>query len=640
MKKVSLVVRDRHADEALKQLREVGTMHIEMSGASSEKLEVIGERIARTESAIGIIKPFKAKEKKGAPPVNTGRRASDRVGSEEDEPYSAAAVNSPVRPDLVEFILGLAQERENLEAQCAVLAKEQGRIAAWGEFDPADIEILASGGVPVYLYELSPEAFAGIPEETRYIRLSGGTSVRIMVLDDKIPGLQPLLMPEKKLSVIEAELKDRQDRLAALNERIKGFGDRRAALDRIMGGAKSDFDFEKVRSGLEKVEGVPPSMGISCLSGFVPAGQLAQLKTAAAQNGWAIAADDPGPEDMPPTQLKNNAFTRLLTPLTGFLELLPGYHEKDVSAWFLLFVTVFFAMILGDAAYGFIFFLIAVLGMIKTAKNGVPVALKMLLLFSVTNIVWGAVTCTWFAVDYELLPQFLVDLSVPIFSMAQGTPETVVNQNLQVFCFSLALLHLSIARLGGFLDKLRKKDPRCIADLGSVGMLAGMYNLILMLVVSGDRFPMQQVSLYLLIGGFGLSFLFSYYRKNPLQAIVGSLQNIFPVILSVTGIFSDIMSYIRLWAVALAGTALAGAFNMMAGPLLGNFLIFFGILILIAGHGLNIALSTLSVLVHGVRLNILEFSGHAAITWSGIPYKPFALSANGVPGANAQGAKK
>jgi V/A-type H+-transporting ATPase subunit I len=58
--------------------------------------------------------------------------------------------------------------------------------------------------------------------------------------------------------------------------------------------------------------------------------------------------------------------------------------------------------------------------------------------------------------------------------------------------------------------------------------------------------------------------------------------------------------------------------------MLGSFLIFAGMLILAAGHGLNLALNTLSVLVHGVRLNILEFSGHAKLTWSGIPYRPFA----------------
>jgi len=85
------------------------------------------------------------------------------------------------------------------------------------------------------------------------------------------------------------------------------------------------------------------------------------------------------------------------------------------------------------------------------------------------------------------------------------------------------------------------------------------------------------------------------------------------------------MSYIRLWAVGLAGAAIAGTINQMAGPMLGHFLFFiFGIILLVFGHGLNLVLNTLSVLVHGVRLNTLEFSGHAGLTWAGFAYKPFA----------------
>jgi V/A-type H+-transporting ATPase subunit I len=63
----------------------------------------------------------------------------------------------------------------------------------------------------------------------------------------------------------------------------------------------------------------------------------------------------------------------------------------------------------------------------------------------------------------------------------------------------------------------------------------------------------------------------------------------------------------------------------MAGPMLGHFVFFiFGIVLLVFGHGLNLILNVLSVLVHGVRLNTLEFSGHAGLAWSGFAYKPFA----------------
>jgi len=84
------------------------------------------------------------------------------------------------------------------------------------------------------------------------------------------------------------------------------------------------------------------------------------------------------------------------------------------------------------------------------------------------------------------------------------------------------------------------------------------------------------------------------------------------------------MSYIRLWAVGLAGASIATTVNTMAGPMLGSFLVFAAIILLAAGHGLNLVLNVLSVLVHGVRLNTLEFSGHLGLTWSGTAYRPFA----------------
>ncbi|MCL2557299.1 MAG: V-type ATP synthase subunit I [Treponema sp.] len=626
MKKIGLVVQDACKDEALASLRDVGVMHIELSKAPSPRLGEIATRKARIESALALIKPFKMPAPKNDAP-QAGRRSVDRHGNAEDEPYSIDAVDAIARPDLVELMLGLGEEREKLDERISALAKERARIAPWGEFDPEGLDILARGGVRARLYELSLEAFRAVPEEIKYLKLSEGKSaVRIMALDDEIPGADPLRVPEKPLSAVTEELRKAREELVALEARIKGFVTRRPVLQKLMDEAQGDFDFERARTELEPVADVPQGMGISYLTGFAPAGEMARLKEAAVKNSWALSASDPTLEDAPPTQLKNNAFTRLVTPLTGFLELLPGYHERDVSGWFLLFVTIFFGMILGDAAYGAIFTLIALLGILKTAKKGVPVALKMLLLFGLGNLAWGTVTASWFAVDHALLPRFLVALSLPQLSTAHGTSEAMVNQNLQLFCFTLALAHLGIARLGGFINGMRKKDPRCLADLGSVGMLIGIYNVVLFLVVSNDErgFPIQTAALYALIIGFALSFLFAYYEKNLLQSILGSLKNIFPVVLGVTGIFSDIMSYIRLWAVGLAGFALASAFNGMAGPMLGSFLIFAGVLILAAGHGLNIALNTLSVLVHGVRLNILEFSGHARLTWSGIPYRPFA----------------
>jgi V/A-type H+-transporting ATPase subunit I len=126
-------------------------------------------------------------------------------------------------------------------------------------------------------------------------------------------------------------------------------------------------------------------------------------------------------------------------------------------------------------------------------------------------------------------------------------------------------------------------------------------------------------------GGFILVFIFANYEGSLAKSIGVSFSNIITVILGITGVFSDIMSYIRLWAVGLAGASIAGMVNNFAIPMLGRFALFIFVLALFAfGHGANMVLNVLAVLVHAVRLNTLEFSSHVGINWTGFEYKPFA----------------
>jgi len=634
MKKVCLIVRDKYQHEALIKLREVGVVHIKKTNAVSPQLSKVLERKTMTENAVSLIQPYKVPPNKNTV-KETGprcRRISDRVGREENEPYSLEAVNTPERPNLVDLMIGMSKERKVLEDRQVVLAKERGRIAAWGNFDPASVKELATLGQPVYLYELSHEAFAALSPEVRYIKLSEDKNgLRLLVLGSEIPATAPFQLPEKSLSAIETELNEIQYKLRALDARIKSFADRRPALMKELKTIQSDIDFETARAELEKVEGVPEAFGFSCLSGFVPAEDLGRLKAASAENGWALAASDPEPEDNVPTKLRNNPLASLINPLTGFLEVTPGYNEVDISGWFLFFFTIYFGMIFGDAAYGAIVLIAAIIGIFKTAKKGVPAVLKLVFLLGLSNFAWGVLTCTWFGMEAKKLPLALQNISVPLISNATAAQSDylsgIVQQNLMILCFSLALLQLSIGHL---IAITKRRSLKILADLGSIAMLVGMYGIILILIASnesrklGDYIPMMPCA-YILGVGFVFNFIFASYEGSIGKSVLDSCKNIISMVLGIANVFSDIMSYIRLWAVGLAGAAIASTVNAMAGPMLGHFILFiFGIALIVFGHGLNLVLNALSVLVHGVRLNTLEFSGHVGLTWAGFPYKPFS----------------
>ena len=172
-----------------------------------------------------------------------------------------------------------------------------------------------------------------------------------------------------------------------------------------------------------------------------------------------------------------------------------------------------------------------------------------------------------------------------------------------------------------------------LGDIGSIFQLLGIYYVVLSLVVSSEVFsfglvlggiPVGTVAGALVALGFVLSFVFSNYEGSILKSILASLINIVSVLLGVVNVFSDIVSYIRLWAVGLAGAAISATVNELAGPLLGHFMfIVLAIILLVFGHGLNMILNVLSVIVHGIRLNTLEFSSHLDMSWSGHKFQPF-----------------
>jgi V/A-type H+-transporting ATPase subunit I len=640
MKKICLMVQDKSREETLKKLRAVGVVHLERRDAPLDANSNAQKRKVKVEEAIGLIQDFKVSKKKQnedekadwpsverrQKPIGLrrGRRSEDIYGTDDESPYSIDAVQAKPRPYLPDMMNSIGGERKELREKEFALSREISRIEGWGDFDPSIIEEI-SKSMPVYLYEIPVDVFNHLEQDFQFIRVkSEKSTVRILVTEKMIPGIAPLQLPQKSLNTYLQEIEKIKLDLQEIDNELREFADRRSCLQKEMAKVEYDLEFEVAAAGLNKVEDIPSDLGLCWLTGFVPAEDLARVKTTAVENGWALSVDEPAETDENvPTKLKNNKFVQLITPITGFLDINPGYREVDISAFFISFFCIFFAMIFSDAAYGLILTFMAIMGILLTLKNKkpVPVALRMLLLLGFFNTTWGVLTCSWFGMNTDLLPDVLKDISLSYVSTAK-TDEIIVTQNLQIFCFSLALIHLVIAHL---ITIFRCKSLKIFGELGTIGMLFGMFNVVLFLIVSNKTrsIPLLPISPYLLGGGFFLSFVFSSYEGNLLKSILSSCKNFITVILGVVNIFSDIMSYIRLWAVGLAGAAIAKTINEMAGPLLGSFLIFAGIILLVFGHGLNMVLNVLSVLVHGVRLNTLEFSGHVGLTWSGTAYKPF-----------------
>ena len=199
------------------------------------------------------------------------------------------------------------------------------------------------------------------------------------------------------------------------------------------------------------------------------------------------------------------------------------------------------------------------------------------------------------------------------------------SETVKFITFVIGTIHLSIAHIWNFAREIGKKPRiRAFTQLGWLSMVLGLYFVVLNMVLDARKYPVPDFARYMILGGFLAVLFLSQQEGNFFKGLVKGLGGFITTFLSSISAFSDIISYIRLFAVGLAGIEIAKSFNAMAQGLMTNPLgIVFGILVVVLGHGLNMAMSGLSVVVHGVRLNVLEFSNHLGLEWSGFSYDPF-----------------
>ena len=636
MKKVSVVLLNKEKEEALKALRKIGLVHLEKIDGASEKLTAFKEysnNAMLTESILGEIKLPKAK--KGSEP-----KLSDEKVIE-----------------LCKEVVAKSERKKQLMEEISADTTELDRFAAWGDVSNEDLDFLAEKGIALKLYEINAEKYSLIDPDLETILVNNDKkTVRFLIVnggegrpEKLLPEAFEVPLPRISTKLLQKEILADEKEL----DQIQAFYVENAkyvpAISAYKKALESDIEFENINSGIGcDKEG--SENDLAWLTGYVPVADMEDFKRCCSANEWALAYADPEDEDTEvPTKLKNNKLVSLIYPLTDFLGTVPGYHEFDISGWFLLFFTIFFAMIFGDGGYGALVAVLILFLMIKTKLSGkkIPAAFGLFLLVSLATVVWGAVTCTWFGIPADMLPEKLVNLSIPWISGAYEDSKWFVpwnndpsvyltkDQNLQIFCFSLALIQLCVAHIkAGIRNIADKKGLKVLGDLGSLLQLVGMFWVVLAMVVNGKVFPMLgyindipvgYIEVSLIAVGFAMSFVFANYEGSIGASVLESCKNIISVLLGVVNVFSDIVSYIRLWAVGLAGAAISNTVNTLAGPILGHAILFIAaIVLLVFGHGLNMILNVLSVIVNGVRLNTLEFCTHIGMSWSGGKYQPFA----------------
>ena len=514
-------------------------------------------------------------------------------------------------------------DRKEWQDRLDSLKTEMARVAPFGSFDPKAVKDLAKQGVMVKLYRAPAKSMLPLLDGVTAQKLAVVKTDAYWVLMANAPfewaGAEEQRLPEDPLADMELEATSLRAGLAGIEVQLEKLAADRPLVEAQLAQAEAELKLQEVRAGMGSAE------AITYVQGFVPAGDVEPIRAAAAHQGWGVVVAEPGPLDDVPVKLRQPAWAKPIQAVFDGINILPGYLEADISVVFMLFFSVFFAMIIGDAGYGVLFLGLTLLFRKKMPRN----ASNLLVITSACTIAWGLVSGSVFGISPEFLQTtFFAKLWIPFLDPLKERTA----QNIMGMCFLIGAIQLSIGHLWNVVDLVRLKSLKALEQLGWTLTTWFMFFLADSMVIGGNmaRYLGSPTALepltgsvvdYVALGGVVLIILFMMKPRE----IKDSWFNLALLPLNLISNFTDVVSYVRLYAVGTAGFAVAYAFNtMIFGGEITLLSGLIGAVLAFAAHTLNILLCVMGVLVHGIRLNTLEFSNHKGISWSGAPYRPFA----------------
>lgn len=620
MTKVYVVAKRSQSDRLLDALGGLGVVHlapVEAEKAVAEEKTISG--IDRLNRAIQLL--------------STAEKVGERPAI---SPLEAADEALDIQRDSAERRSRLSRLHQQLE-----------HLAMWGDVRLEQFERLHSAGIEVKFYSLEAGETGEIQAE--FFQILGELSDH-RVLIGLIDRTDQLKLPD---SAEQIELPDRdrpsiRDEAAQIDAGLRQDARRLTELSHLvdeMRQARDDLDQQASYTIADR--GALKDEHLFALQGWVPAEKAVELPAALANTGIeaAVQQTPPDSDDEPPTLIRYPRWARPMKAMFDTLGTIPGYKEADLSGFFMIAMPIFVAMLIGDGGYGLLFTALSLAFYRKVARKAGRPAANLILVFSITTVIWGALTANYFGVTPGTIASLagitktvdgrqVGDVAAMVTSDAGGwaamgrgvcaaallyriDPEAGRNLIIKI-SFVMGCIHLVLAQLRQ--AAAIAPNVRFVANIGWSIVLPGMLGVIWQMFFIGIEKPWSPWMFWLIGAGAGLVLLFSHPSKNPAKMLgLGLIANIMPLI----NTFSDTMSYIRLMAVGLASYYIAYSFNLLGSQVASGSHWSVAIPILLFGHALNIGLAIIAVFAHGVRLNMLEFSSNAGVQWAGYAYQPF-----------------
>ena len=517
--------------------------------------------------------------------------------------------------ELLEEFQNLSIELNHYKQEKEKLSVSIQELEPWGNYSSYFVEKLENCGIKTRFFKMKTKKFNDqwLTEYPMEI-ISHVKNDIFLILFGKD---NAFLENAEEIDLPEFEIHSLNGRLAEMEEKIKVNEEKKEHLAGmaipVLKKKSQDLsvriEFYKVleMNTLSESEGK-----IKILEGWVPKSEQAKLTNYLDKKDILYFDQFPTSGKETPVKLVNGKFAKLFEPF-GNLFSLPRYTELDLTVYFAPFFMLFFGFCLGDAGYGLAMFTASTIYK-RFASEGLKAYLTLGQYFGTATFVMGILFGNFFGIELGkvaffsgLSPLFLDSSKIFMLSLIIGGVQIL---------FGLGIKTFNQIRQSGFLTAL-----------SSIGWIVLIINFVLFSFIIGKNSPVPEsleiIKKGVYIGSALFVLLFTEPEAKIHMRLAGGLWNFYSTI---TGIFGDLLSYIRLFALVLSSSILGLVVNKMAVAfgeisLIGPILF---ILIIVFGHLGNLAISSLGAFVHPLRLTLVEFYKNAGFTGGGKKYNPFS----------------
>ena len=513
--------------------------------------------------------------------------------------------------DYASDVIETISEKEAMLSRISQLRKEVEELKPWGRFDQSSYDKLKERGLRIHYYKCKTSLMN--PDwKNQYvlseISTDGAYTYFVIVTDDEtfVSPLKELPAIENDYTALEKEIAKLEDDVAKKEAHLSELKCREDTIQKELDKTLSKLDLHLAQVSGEKTA----EDYITVFEGFAPADTEPALSEILDKENVFYLADKAKVDDNPPIKLKNNKFVSMFEMLTDMYGR-PKYDEFDPTVFISIFFMLFFAFCMGDAGYGLVL-IIASLGLKKMLGKIAPLGITL----GIATTIVGLLFHTFFSVDfYDKVPAALQRFMLPPkIAGFDGTMVLAILVGIVHICLAMIVKTYQSTKVKGFANSLGTWGWTLLI-VG--GIIVG--GLALMGVMDSE------VTKWVIIGigvlsALGIFFLNDLHR-NPLLNFGSGLWETYN---TATGLLGDVLSYLRLYALGLAGAKLGEAFNAIGLQALGDggvrWVPF--VLIVVIGHTLNVAMCVLGAFVHPLRLNFLEFFKNSGYEGSGRDYNP------------------